>query len=122
MTVLWKNVTITGITAALAGMALPAAAQTVHHEPVQQASLHASALTGAAAKSAPNRWLCASSSNLEIAEVSSDVASQKSAWVVVYRRDGHAVASERIDAASAAAINGYDCGKAQAPDKSPLVG
>ena len=103
-------------------MALPAAAQTARHEPVQQASLQASALTGAAMKSAPNRWLCASSSNLEIAEVSSDVATQKPAWVVVYRRDGQAVASERIDAAAAAAINGYDCSKAQAPEKSPLVG
>lgn len=129
---IWTSILIAGLAAG--ATALPASAQKA--SVIEgQTSLSASALAASTLPratpstlqeplDAPNRWVCASRTGLEIQPVSGDVPTASPAWVVVYRHNGKPVASERIDPATAQAITAFDCDTAPSglPATSPLLG
>lgn len=91
---------------ALFSIASPALAQTA-----ATASRIASASIEAARGVTPagGNWACASSSSFEIAEVSSDVASDKTAYVLIHRVKGEPIASQRLTPAEVESFRRMGC-------------
>jgi hypothetical protein len=69
-----------------------------------------------------NSWVCASGMRLEIYPVSFDDPTAALQYVVVYKRDGGVVASERIDAKIARQFPAYGCNDSDLGDHSGLLG
>ncbi len=61
------------------------------------------------ATSATGAWACASSSSFEIAEVSTDVASEKTAYVLIHRVKGEPIASQRLTPAEVESFRRLGC-------------
>ena len=84
---------------ALAGPALGQMA------PPSRSSIAASAVS----ESAPERWICASRTTIEIAPVSFDTAGHAEAWVMVHRIEGEVIAAERITKRDAERLRNIRC-------------